>query len=38
MIFISHSNYDAEFVSKLRIQLESFGLKTWGNCILRNPT
>jgi hypothetical protein len=29
MIFISHSNQDADFVSELRTQLESFGLKTW---------
>jgi hypothetical protein len=32
MIFISHSNQDADFVSELRIQLESFGLKTWVDC------
>ena len=32
MIFISHSSYDAEFVSELRTQLESFGLKTWVDC------
>lgn len=32
MIFISHSNQDAEFVSELRTQLESFGLKTWVDC------
>ena len=29
MIFISHSSHDAKFVSELRTQLESFGLKTW---------
>gem|GEM_PF-5677744 len=38
MIFISHSSHDAAFVSELRIQLESLGLKTWVDCILRNPT
>ena len=32
MIFISHSSLDAEFVSELRTQLESFGLKTWVDC------
>ena len=32
MIFISHSNQDANFVSELRTQLESFGLKTWVDC------
>jgi hypothetical protein len=32
MIFISHSNQDADFVSELRQQLESFGLKTWVDC------
>ena len=32
MIFISHSRLDADFVSELRTQLESFGLKTWVDC------
>ena len=32
MIFISHSSFDADFVKELRIQLESFGLKTWVDC------
>jgi hypothetical protein len=32
MIFISHSSDDAAFVSELRTQLESFGLKAWVDC------
>jgi len=32
MIFISHASQDAEFVSELRLQLESFKLQTWVDC------